>query len=136
MKIFFKIFIFPFIVCTVHYTLSIFFDIYAKFPHFDVPFHILGGLAVSYSFILTLKYFQNIKLLPVMKPVFEIIFVTSLVCAVIVVWELCEFTLDYFFQMNVQVSLTNTMVDMLLSSLGGFIMACFVKKIKWERYQR
>lgn len=131
LKIIFKIFIVPATVFTVHFTLSIFFNMYEKFPHFDVPFHILGGLAISYCFILMLKHFQNINLLPKMKTVFEIIFITSAVCAVIIVWETCEFSLDYFFGMNTQVSLTNTMVDMILSSVSGLVMACFVKKIKF-----
>lgn len=129
----FKIFFAPAAVFAAHFALSIFFDMYEKFPHFDVPFHILGGLAISYCVILTLKYFRSINLLPEMKTVFEIAFVASSVCAVIIIWETCEFSLDYFFGLNTQVSLTNTMVDMILSSSSGLVMACFVKKIHFKK---
>lgn len=68
-----------------------------------------------------------------MKLFFEIIFITSMVCAITIFWELYEFALDYFFQFGAQFSLGDTMYDMFLSVVGGLFMACFAGKITFKK---
>ncbi|MBI4116725.1 hypothetical protein HY449_03190 [Candidatus Pacearchaeota archaeon] len=91
---------------------------YDSFPWLDIPMHFLGGIAVGYSFFLTLNYlqerenFQN-------KKIYTAVFGIALVSLIAVFWEFYEFGMDYFFGLNYQLSVADTMLDFFLGILGG-----------------
>lgn len=95
----------------------------------DIPMHLLGGIVVGYSFFLTLNYlqekdnFQN-------KKIYTAIFSVALVSLIAVFWEFYEFGMDYFFGLNYQPSVEDTMLDFFLGILGGVFvnLLLFLKK--------
>lgn len=103
--------------------------VYDSFPWLDIPMHFIGGIAVGYSFFLTLNYlqerdnFQN-------KKIYTAIFGIALVSLIAVFWEFYEFGMDYFFGLNYQTSVEDTMLDFFLGILGGVFMnwILFLKK--------
>ncbi|MCK9595610.1 hypothetical protein M0R19_00265 [Candidatus Pacearchaeota archaeon] len=122
-------FIIPVSFYLVHVFLDIVFDIYAKFPNFANVMHFSGGIILAFTFFPLLNYLNKegfLKLNRFMK----FIFVISLIISVAVFWEFYEFVMDYFFNVNWQPSLADTMGDLFLGMTGGIIagMIFFRKK--------
>lgn len=115
-------FYFPLIVFLFNLVLG-FFGVYDVFPWIDVPMHFIGGASIAYSFILVLK---NLKKEVVVKEKFlKVILIFAFVCVAAVFWEFGEFLADYFFNLNTQVSLVDTMGDLFLGLFGGLVTAIF-----------
>jgi len=114
----------PFGLFCFHLVLS-FFHICQRYHWTDIPMHFLGGAFITYSFFLTLRYFQKIGHLPELNLVFRSIFLLSLAATATVFWEFGEFALDYLFHIHTQVGLEDTMLDMFLGVLGGAVFIIF-----------
>jgi hypothetical protein len=114
----------PFGLFCFHGVLA-FFDIYQKYAWMDIPMHFFGGVCITYSFRLALKYFQKQGHLPELNLVFMSIFLLSLAATATVFWEFGEFALDYSFQIHTQAGLEDTMLDMFLGVLGGAVFIIF-----------
>jgi len=114
----------PFGLFCFHFVLS-YFDIYQRYGWPDIPMHFFGGVFITYSFFLTLRYFQKNGFLPELNLVFRSIFLLSLAATATIFWEFGEFAVDFLFRINTQVSLEDTMLDMCLGVLGGAVFVVF-----------
>ncbi len=112
----------PLAVFSIHVISSLLLNIYNVFPSFDIPMHFLGGVAITYFFIQCITCAIKKDILG--KPSFlvVILLVFLLTCTTTIFWEFIEWILDALFQMHMQVSLNDTLLDMLLGILGGIVM--------------
>lgn len=125
LKIIIWFFIFPVFVLFIHFFLS-FFNVYEIFSWFDMPIHFLGGMAVSITYFLTLKYLQRENYLR-LDNLARIIFVFALVSLTALFWEFFEFSLTYLTGLGFQGGLDDTMLDLFLGMLGGLITVIFLE---------
>lgn len=94
-------------------------DIYSFFPWLDIPMHYLGGLSIAYSLDKLQTSLQEQKVVSHLDKTIELVLVFTLVSTIAVFWEFAEFLLDQFFGTNLQISLPNTMQDLLMGILGA-----------------
>ena len=92
-------------------------DIYNKFTHFFSAV-VIAFLSLLILFIL--HEFEGDMVNNTRKVLFDIIIITV---ALGVLWELMEWSTDYFFGWTSQVNLDDTMLDLLADTLGGLFMA-------------
>lgn len=112
----------PITVFSIH-VLSVFLlNMYTVFPSFDIPMHFLGGVAITYFYIqcITCGIKENILGRPSFLAVILLIFL--LTCTTTIFWEFAEWTSDVLFKTHMQVSLNDTLLDMVLGILGGVVM--------------
>jgi hypothetical protein len=127
---FLGVFWLPIFVFFLHVFLVKFVKIYDPFPWVDIPMHYLGGLSIGYSYSVGLSLLQERKLVSRLDRIVEAVFIFTLVATTAIFWEFGEFLLDHFLGTDLQVSLANTMQDLLMGLLGaGTVVACkLVKK--------
>ena len=104
------------------------FDVYLIFPWVDIPMHFLGGFLIAYMATLFIKFFREENLLRINNRLVFVLIVVSLVGTIAVLWEFWEFFMDYFFYLNWQPSLEDTLLDLFMGLFGGFSFAIFQKK--------
>jgi hypothetical protein len=121
-------FIFPVFVFIVHMFFS-FYEIYDTFLWMDIPMHFLGGLAISYTAVLFLRFFREKDFIIIKKWFIFILVVVSVVVLIAVLWEFYEFLLKYFFHVNTQPSLEDTLFDLFIGLVGGIVGAIGFRKI-------
>jgi hypothetical protein len=110
---------FPLVVFTTHLFLSRVFHIYEIYPHMDIPMHFAGGFAIAFF---VSKCFQILPRDYVKRNrvnILEILLIGSLTASVAVFWEFAEFLFDQFFGTNIQISLANTIQDLVMGLLGA-----------------
>ena len=85
---------------------------------------------MGYACFLALVFIQQHKLISPLDQVIMLAFVFTSVATIAVFWEFGEFTIDHVLGKNVQVSLANTMQDLLIGILGALTVVVyqFVKK--------
>jgi len=117
-KIFLKIIKFPLIVLIIHF-LS--WPVYDYWPRFDILMHFLGGFSIAFMSVDLYKYF--LKKHKTMRTPRTILFfgLFSFITLIAVLWEFHEYLLDYFFQLKTQLSLADTIGDIFMGMLGGYI---------------
>ncbi len=112
-------FIFPAVVFLISLFLGIVFDAFNVFTWMDIPMHFVGGLAISFTAVLFLKYFQEKKMIFINERFVFVLIVVSLVSFAAVLWEFYEFFLKVVFEFNTQPSLADTMLDFFMGLCGG-----------------
>ena len=112
----------------------VFLGFYKRHPRLDIPMHVLGGAFIAYSFSLALTYFQQRKILSEMNVLSRSVFLFALTSTATVIWELGEFTIDFFFSTNAQASLEDTMLDMFLGLVGGTALIVFLARDEIKEY--
>lgn len=112
----------PIVVFTIHLLSSLLLDLYSVFPAFDIPMHFLGGLAITYFFIQSVMCASQNGLLGKPSLITLVILVFLLTSTTTIFWEFFEWSLDYFIGLHMQVSLDDTLLDMLLGILGAIVM--------------
>ena len=123
-----KAFLAPVIVLLIHIIL-LFLGLYSDYEWIDIPMHFLGGFAVAITFVLLLKLLQEKKLFGRSHWLVFFVFIISLVCLIAVLWEFSEFILDKITHFNIQLSVADTLSDLLFGLLGGiFGFAVFYPK--------
>lgn len=120
-------FIFPIFVLFAHVIFS-FLNFYS-ISWFDSFMHFFGGLSISYTSILFLKFFEERKMLIIKKGFVFVLIAVSLVVLVAVFWEFLEFLLKIFFNIVTQPSVRDIITDLLMGFLGGLIGAVIFRKI-------
>src|SRR3989338_4762594 len=117
----FRAFSFPVFLFLFHITIEYGFRLYGVFPWIDIPMHFLGGVAIAFTMVhlyfLLCEYKPGIKL-PALIFGFNIV---AIVTFVAVGWELLEFAGDQLLGTRMQLSLPDTMGDLLLGMLGGLL---------------
>lgn len=110
----------PVLFYLFHLILDFVFDVYTKFSWFDKLMHFSGGVVLAFTFFLILNYLQEEGDLRTNRLI-KFIFAISLVISVAVFWEFYEFAMDYFFHVNWQPSVADTIGDLFLGMSGGII---------------
>ena len=88
--------------------------------------HFFGGAGIAVSFSLLLKDLQRMNQIGSMNPFIEFVIILSIVSLAAVTWEFIEWTVDYFWQLGTQLSLDDTMGDLVIGLLGG-LCACALR---------
>jgi hypothetical protein len=109
----------PILVFLLHVVLVRVTNIYLVLPRLDVPTHYVGGLSLAYSFALAIPTLKNQKAISQLDRLVELVLIFTLVSTAAIFWEFAEFLLDRFLGTNLQISLQNTMQDLLMGMLGA-----------------
>jgi uncharacterized membrane protein YjdF len=108
-----------------NWVLSNAFDVYGRFPNFDVPMHYAGGFAAGMLAVAVHHETSGKEYLRRIPWYYHAGFILGTVALIAVAWEFHEFVLDWLHgqQGNVfvrmQPSIADTMGDMGLGLLGG-----------------
>lgn len=111
----------PVFVYAVHFVLDRGIDVYDLWPDIDTPIHFAGGLAIA------VFVSGCVRALPQRMPrssrtvVLELLLAFSLTATAAVFWEFMEFTEDWIYGTEVQVSLRNTMKDLAMGVSGAAV---------------
>ena|SRR3990167_11113306 len=100
-------------------------SIYRVWPWFDVPMHFVGGVSIGFAagaFLYLFKKKHSIAKFSLWLWVFLILSMTGLAVSV---WELAEFSFTRITDIPIQGNLPDTMTDMFLGLLGGFLVSLF-----------
>ena len=125
------IFAFPIIVFLVHTIAMVGLNVYAYWPDFDVPMHMLGGASVAVAYYRGIQLLQKKKFVPKLRPMAFGVFLLSLVVTTAVLWEWWEFFMDWLFpQWMMQLNLSDTMGDLLNGAIGGLIVILVIFRKK------
>lgn len=110
----------------VHIAFTYLVHIYAILPWFDIPMHYLGGLTIALSFRATFLYLRDRGWIHEMDSTVLLLLVFTSVATAAVLWELLEFVYDRAFGVNVQISLANTMQDLVVGMAGGLTAVLYL----------
>ncbi len=126
LALFFK---YPFVLLILHIYMARVLHLHAMYWWLDNVEHLLGGILITHSYYLVIKYSNKEGLLPhIPKPVMLILLFT-MTGTTTVLWEFAEYTLDYFFDLRMQGGVADTMSDMFLGIVGGVTVILAV----WRR---
>ena len=109
----------PLAVFTFHVVAVVAWNIYSRFPDFDIPMHFIGGVAITYFFGGSYRAARQFDLLGTPSKAMYPVTVLGLTCVAAVVWEFAEFLMDRRFGTHSQPSLEDTLLDLLMGLLGG-----------------
>lgn len=120
----------PLVLFTIHMAAYFLFDIYDYFVSFDIPMHYLGGVCITYFYIQTVICAKEYNLIGRPSSTVIILLIFLLTCTTTIFWEFAEWSMDEFLHTTTQVSLDDTLLDMLLGILGGIsLLAIYAKRI-------
>ncbi len=119
----------PLIVLIIHKVLFSVIGLYESCPAQSIPTHFVGGAAISFSLIVLHKALRQSGLIPEMTTMLSVFFIFTTISTVAVWWEFAEYALDAVVGTQCQVSLEDTMLDMLVGSGGGLSVLLFFKLI-------
>ena len=99
------------------------FNLYDKFPYYDVVLHSFSSIVLSTLLILTFYLLERNS--PNLKMSYGFIALLGIVftMALGVVWEIGEFTIDQLFGYHTQPSLADTMEDLILDTISSTFVA-------------
>jgi hypothetical protein len=120
----------PLFVFFVHGTVSGWVvDIYATYPSFDIPMHLLGGFSIAYFLSFCVATVPEHVIASMSRPLVEAIAITSLTATASVCWELAEFASDRILGTHLQLGLADTMWDIVFGIVGGvaFVLVRFFR---------
>jgi len=125
----------PILVFSFHVFLVGVVHIYDFYPWLDIPMHYLGGLSMALSLSTGVSVLQARRAISQLDKWIELVLVFTLVATIAVFWEFAEFMLDRFLGTDLQVSLPNTMQDLLMGILGAGTLVAF-KALKSPQRER
>jgi hypothetical protein len=100
-------------------------DISSVYPIYNKFTHFFSASVVAFIFLILIfvfnEYYRGIAV-NTFKIMFDVVVITM---AFGVVWEFMEWATDYFFDLNTQPSLNDTMGDLFADTLGGLLIAYF-----------
>ena len=111
-----KSFFLPVAVLIIHAILLIT-GVYYLYGEVDIPMHFLGGAAAAFMTYSLLKIAEDKDLLKTAKSL-HFLFVISLVALIAIGWEFFEFIIDMTGLLTAQLSIADTMGDLLMGLLG------------------
>lgn len=95
---------------------------YTKFWWWDIVLHTGSGMALGFiGFLIIYSLYKHgpLESNPGLLALFSFAFALSLGA----LWEVFEFSIDYFFDLGMQISLVDTMWDLIVDAAGAFITA-------------
>lgn len=110
---------------------------YYKVPHWDTFLHALSGAMLGALGFSVITFLNKTDGIPInMSPLFVAFFAFCFVMTMGMLWEIYEFTVDYFFGTNMQkfaleggaglvgqAALKDTMKDLIVDTIGALIMS-------------
>jgi len=119
----------PILVLLSHELCAHVIDGYARWPQIDIPFHFVGGFAIAYFLNGGLHILKESKILPPLQAWVKLGLLFGLVSTTALFWEFAEFLADRFLGTASQLSLEDTLLDLLLGMLGGmlFLLPQFIR---------
>jgi len=110
---------------------------YYNVPHWDTILHAFSGVMLGALGFTLISFLNKTDRIPViLSPLFVAIFTFCFAVALGVIWEIYEFTIDSLFATNMQkfaledgtqligqVALMDTMKDLIVDSIGAFVMS-------------
>jgi hypothetical protein len=112
----------PALILTVHGVAALNFNAYNRWPAFDIPMHFAGGLAVAYVAFRCLDELVRRDVMARLNIIVEWILVFAITATVAMHWEFAEWLVDACFDVNAQMGLDDTILDMVLGVLGGLMV--------------
>ncbi len=103
--------------------------VYDKIPNIDIIMHFAGGASIALMFSFLLNIAENKELISIPKSL-RFLFVVSFVALIATFWEFLEFALDIAINFKSQLSIADTMGDLLMGLLGaiaGYTIAKYIK---------
>ncbi len=106
--------------------------IYDRWPSYDIPMHIFGGVVTTWCLV---RFLKSLKVYTSLKPRWlRYWFLIANAGLIGILWEFYEWTFDYFFPwIGVQTSLADTIGDLLNDLLGASI---FIAIMLWQVYKK
>src|SRR5262245_52450301 len=104
----------PSLVFLLHVFISRVYNAYALYPPLDIPMHFFGGVAMAYFLSRCCAAVPEGTVSPAARPPIEAVVVVGLTTTASVFWEFAEFLFDKFLGTRIQLSLEDTLLDMLL----------------------
>ena len=92
-------------------------------PYVDPISHFMGGVAMAYFVHRACEFGPDV--LGPLTLLGQSVLVFTTTCSAATFWEFVEFARDRLFDSNVQLSLANTMRDLLLGCLGALVFLAF-----------
>lgn len=98
-------------------------DFYARFWWWDLMLHSLSSLTIGIiGFLMIYVFYMTNRIW--IEPIYVAIMTLCLAITTGTLWEIFEFSMDWFFDFNMQKSgLIDTMTDLIVNSAGSFIAA-------------
>ncbi len=111
-------------------TINKYLGVYERWPSFDIPMHVFGGVVTAWCLARLLK---SLKVYISLKPSWlRYWFLISGTALVGIVWEFYEWSLDQIFpNMGMQLGLADTLGDLLNDLIGATIFIVFI----WYRHR-
>ncbi len=111
----------PFVLYLFQYLVEIAFQIYEKYPSFDIPMHFFAGCAMALTGFSLLKIAEEKNWMKIQNRLVKIFLVISFVALVATLWEFHEFLMDYYLDTHTQPSIADTMKDLFLGLCGALV---------------
>ncbi len=94
---------------------------YRRWPSVDIPLHFFGGFAIAYFLAGALRVFEKRRLLRPSDPWVRLGLLFGLVTTSAVFWEFAEWIADHTLGTRCQLSVDDTILDLLMGVLGGIV---------------
>lgn len=106
---------------------------YRHWPNLDVPMHYVGAVVLAYVIHRGVRHAARRGLAVPMDGWLHGLFVFALVCTTSMFWEIAEFASDRLLGTHAQLSLADTMSDMLLDAIGAatFLLVLWVLRRRY-----
>lgn len=110
----------------VAYLLGLAWQLFKLFPPLDIPFHLLGGLVITYFYRIAIRHSQ--KLVGEIPLPIQVLFAFTCTGTTAILWEFNENLLDFFAGTHMVRGLQDTIVDLFLGLLGALTFTLFYKR--------
>jgi len=94
-------------------------NLYDVYPWLDIPMHLAGGFAIAVFIGISLRILAEEKCIALDDALVRSVLILSLTTTAAVIWEFAEWSCDRVLATRSQVSLDDTMLDVLLGMVGG-----------------
>lgn len=104
------------------------FGFYERWPNFDVPMHVFGGVITTWCLV---RFLKSVKVYTALKPRWlRYWFLVANTGLIGIFWEVYEWLMDYWFPwIGVQTSLGDTIADLMNDLIGAGL---FVAYLYWQ----
>ncbi len=101
--------------------------------HMDIPLHLLGGFAAAATFAWVLPFFVAPETLRAIPKALAMVSIMGFVALVTIGWEVLEYCADHFLGTRLQLSIFDTLKDMLIGLAGGtFVALAWPARKSWK----
>lgn len=117
-------FIFPVLVLLLNFV-AVLIGLYDLFFLTGEIMHFLGGISIAYMCVLFLRFFKKENIVSFRGKFLVVFIIVSVVSLFAVFWEFLEFLSDNFLGTSNQLGLEDTLLDLFMGILGGFLFSVF-----------